>query len=99
MTAGIRKIPLDSQELGLDAAGDVGLAGVGDHVDFAADTELAGEVEAGFDGEAGVGEDEADVMGLEVVEVGAVAVEFGCDVVPGTVGKVVGHACGADYGA
>ena len=57
------------------AAGDLGFAFAGDHVDLAADAELAWEVEAGFDGEAGVGEDEALVVGFEVVEVGAVAVD------------------------
>ena len=80
----------------MDAAGDLGFAGAGDHVDLVADAEFAGEVEAGFDGEAGVGEDEADVVGLEVVEVGAVAVEFGRDVVAGAVGEAVGEACVAD---
>jgi hypothetical protein len=49
----------------LDAAGHFGSGGTGDHVDFAADAEFAGEVEARFDGEAGVGEeDEADVVGF-----------------------------------
>ena len=46
---------LGANEFGLDAAGDLGLAFAGDHVDLAADAEFAGEVEAGFDGEAGVG--------------------------------------------
>ena len=80
----------------MHGAGDDGLAGVGDHVDFVADAELAGEVDAGFDGEAGVGQDEAFVVGFEVVELGAVAVEFGGDVVAGAVGEPVAEACGAD---
>ena len=67
-----------------------GAGGGGDHVDFAAEAEFAGEVEAGFDGEAGVGEDEADVVGFEVVEVGSGAVDFGADVVAGAVGEEFG---------
>ena len=40
---------LGANEFGLNAAGDFGFALAGDHVDFAADTELAGEVETWFD--------------------------------------------------
>jgi hypothetical protein len=82
----------------VDAAGDprARFAGKGDHVDFAADAELAGEVDAGFDGEAGVGQDEADVVGFEVVEVRAAAVDLGADVVAGAVGEEFGEAGGAD---
>ena len=83
----------------MDEACDFGFAGLGDHVDFAADAELAGEVEAGFDGEAGVGEDEADVVGLEVVEVGTVSVQLGCDIVASAVGEPSAEACGADDAA
>ncbi len=83
----------------LDPARHLGLALAGDHVDLVADTELAGEVEAGFDGEAGVGQDEALVVRLEVVEVGSVAVELGGDVVAGAVREVVGETRIADDGA
>ena len=87
---------LGADEFGLDAAGDLGFAFAGDHVDFAADAEFAGEVEAGFDGEAGVGQDEALVVGFEVVEMRAVAVDFGADVVAGAVGEPVAEAGVAD---
>ena len=77
----------------LEAAGDVDLAvGVDEDVDFAADAEF-GVVDAGFDGEAGAGEDEAFVVGFEVVEVGAIAVDFLTDGVAGAVdegGSVAG---------
>ena len=74
-------------------------AGTGDHVDLAADAEVAGEVDAGLDGEAGVGEQEALVVGLEVIEVGAVAVEGDFDIVAGAVGEEVAEAGVADDGA
>jgi hypothetical protein len=80
----------------LGGAGDDGRAGAGDHVDFAADAELAGKVEAGFDGEAGVGQEEALVVGFEVVEVSAVAVDADGDVVAGAVGEEGGEAGVAD---
>ena len=83
----------------MEGAGDDGAGGEGDHVDFAADAEVAGEIDAGLDGEAGVGEKEALVVGLEVVEVGAVAVEGDFDVVAGAVGEVIAEAGFADDGA
>ncbi len=91
-------LDLDPHEFALDFAGDPGFVGGGDHVDFAADAEL-GEVDAGLDGEAGVGQDAAVVVGFEVVEVGAGAVDFVGDVVAGAVGEVVGETGGADDGA
>src|SRR5258708_10120458 len=89
-------------EVGVDAAGDLGFAFAGDHVELAANAEGigiaggAGEVEAGFDGEAGVGQDEALVVGFEVVEMCAVAVEDGADVVAGAMGEKVAEAGFAD---
>jgi len=71
----------NSQQLALDGAGDDGTSSVlgggraGNHIDLAADAEVAGKVDAGLDGEAGVGQEETLVVGLEVVEVRAVAVE------------------------
>ena len=82
----------------LDFAGDPGFAGGGDHVDFAADAEL-GEIDAGLDGEAGVGQDAAIVVGFEVVEVCAGAVNLLGDVVAGAVGKELGESGGLDNGA
>jgi hypothetical protein len=83
----------------LDAAGYFSVGGGGDHVDLAADAEFAGEVDAGFDGEAGVGEEDAGVVGFEVVEVGAGAVDVGADVVAGAVGEPTGVSGVADDGA
>ena len=54
------------------------------------------EVEAGFDREAGIGKEQALVVGFEVVEVGTVAVEDDGDVVAGTVSEEVREAGRAD---
>ena len=89
---------LDADEFLLDAAGDPGFAGGGEHVDLAADAEL-GEVDAGLDGEAGVGQKLAHVVGLEVVKVRAGAVNLVGDVVAGAVGEELGKAGRADDGA
>ena len=86
---------LNPDHLGLNFACDPGFGVVGEHVDFAADAEL-GEVDAGLYGEAGVGQDAALVVGFEVVEVGAVAVEFGGDVVASAVREEVCEARVAD---
>ena len=67
------------------------MAGGGEHINFAADSKL-GKVDAGFDGEAGVGKNAAFVVGFQVVEMGAGAVDFVSDVVSGAVGKVVGKS-------
>ncbi len=89
---------LNPYEFALDSAGYGGVVAGGDHVDFAADAEFR-EVDAGFDGEAGEGEDAAGVVGFEVVEVSAGAVELSADVVAGAVGEVLAVAGGADDGA
>ena len=86
----------------LEGAGYYGFGGVGvvggegEHVDFVADAEFSWVVEAWFYGEAGVGEEEAVVVGFEVVEVGSVAVEGDGYVVSGAVGEVVGNAGGTE---
>src|SRR5271157_1717144 len=94
------KAGLDADQFLLARAGDPGAAGGGEHVDFAAHAELgleAGrEVDAGFDGEAGAGQDQALVVSFEVVEICAGAVEFGGDVVAGAVGEVFAEAGAAD---
>src|ERR1700735_5279293 len=77
---------LNTHELLLNAAGDPSFAGSGDHVDFAADAEF-GQINSRLDGEAGVGQDAADVMGFEVVEVRAGAVDLVGDVVAGAVSE------------
>ena len=75
----------DRDDLGLEAAGDVDLAvGVDEDVDLAPDAEL-GEVDARLDREAGPGQDEPLLVGLEVVHVGAVAVGLLADAVAGAV--------------
>lgn len=77
----------------LEAAGDVDLAGgVDEDVDLATDAEF-GVVDAGFDGEAGVGEDQAFVVGFEVVEVSAIAVDFLADGVSRAVDEGGSVAC------
>ena len=88
--------PLDPHQFPLDFAGDPGFAGGGEHVDLAADAEL-GKVDAGFDGEAGVGQDLALVVGFKVVEMRAGAVDFVGDVVAGAVGEPLGESGGANY--
>lgn len=75
----------------MDFAGDPSFAGGGEHVDFAADAEF-GEVDAGLDGETGVGEDETLVVGFEVVEVCAGAVDFVADIMTRAVGEVFSKA-------
>src|SRR6185312_461866 len=72
---------LDTDQLRLARAGDFRFPGTGHHIDLAAHAELAGKINARFDGEAGVGQDEPRVIRLEIVEVRAVAVQFGTDVV------------------
>src|SRR5262249_970299 len=64
-----------------------GLAVAHDHVDLAAYAELR-QVDAGLDGEAGVGDDLAVVLGLEVVHVGAGGVDLDPDRVPGAMRKI-----------
>ena len=82
----------------LDAAGDPGFAGSGEHVHFAAHAELR-EVDSGLDGEAGVGQDAALVVGFKVVEMRAGAVNLVGDVVAGAVDEEFAEAGVADNGA
>src|ERR1700748_2453903 len=66
----------DAQQLGLTRACNHSLARPRDHVHLAADAELSGEVDAGLDREAGVGQQQAFVVRLEVLEVLSVAVQL-----------------------
>ena len=75
----------DAQQLRLTRACDHSLARSREHVHLAAHAELAGEVDTGLDGEAGVGQQQAFVVSLEVVEVRSVAVYLSRDVVAGAV--------------
>ena len=89
---------LHTNQLSLDSSGDAGAALAGDHVDLAADAEL-GEVDAGSTEKQVLGRMQALVVGFEIVEVGAGAVDLVGDVVAGAVGEVVGESCRADDGA
>src|SRR5664279_2387032 len=74
--------PSDEHQFSLDPAGDFGFAVADHHVDFAAHAEVW-QIDAGLDREAGVGQDQAVVLGLEIVEVGAVTVNLRRNGVPG----------------
>ena len=54
---------------------------------FAAHTEFR-KVDSRLHGEAGVGQNQAIVVGLEVVEIGSVAMGLGGDAVPGAMSEV-----------
>ena len=60
--------------------------GVDEDVDFAADAEV-GEVDAGFDGEAGAGQNLAFFVCLQIVHVGSIAVRFLADGVAGAMAE------------
>src|SRR5207249_6197970 len=80
----------DGDDGGLDGhAGDecVGLGEIDVHL--APDAEFAREIDAGLDRKARVREQTASVPGFEVVDVGAVAVNFLADRVPGAVDEPV----------
>lgn len=79
---------LEGEQGGLDAAGDLGGGFGAEDIDFAANAEF-GEVDAGFDGEEGAGDDGAVVVGLVVVHIGAVAVDLLADGVAGAVEEVL----------
>src|SRR5215472_3662723 len=86
----------DAQELGLARARDNSFAGPRDHIHLAADTELAGKVDAGLDGEAGVGQQDALIVCLEIVQMRAVAVQFTGDVMTGAVREKIAEPSVAD---
>src|SRR5437870_11389291 len=68
-------------------------------VHLAPDAEFAREVDARLDRKAGVREQTASVPGLEVVDVGAVAVDFFADRVPGAVEEPVSVSRLPDHAA
>src|SRR5581483_7734850 len=78
----------DRDYLALDPAGHSAAALAHHHVHFAAHAEL-GQIDAGLDGEAGVGQDLAIVLGLQIIKVRAVAVNVAGDGVPGAMDKVL----------
>src|SRR2546428_10683806 len=80
----------DGDDGGLDGdAGDecIGLGEIDVHL--APDAEFARQVDARLDREACVWEQAASVLGLEIVDVGAIAVHFFTDRVPGTVDEPI----------
>src|SRR2546426_6453160 len=80
----------DRYDGGLDGdAGDecIGLGEIDVHL--APDAEFARQVDARLDREARVREQAPPVLGLEIVDVGAIAVDFFTDRVPGTVDEPV----------
>src|ERR1019366_4928185 len=89
---------LDPHQLTLNLSCDPGFAGGGEHVYFAADAELR-EIDAGLDGEAGVRQQAALVVGFKIVEVRAGAVNLMDDIVAGAMGEVLAESGGADDGA
>src|SRR5262249_5202311 len=79
------------------SAGDVYLAaGIDEHIDLAADAELR-QVDPWLDGEAGARQDAALLVGLQVVHVGAVAVDLLTDRVAGAVAEVFAVAGRLDH--
>ena len=88
----------DPHQLPLDFARHPGLAGRGEHVDLAAHAEL-GQIDARLDGEAGIGQDAALVVGFQVVEMRAGAVDLLGDIVAGAMGEELAEAGGANDGA
>src|SRR6266545_2617603 len=67
----------DRDDCGLDGeAGDDGFAFGKIDVHLTSDTKLAGQIDAGFDGEAGMRQQSSRVVGFEVVDVRAVAMHF-----------------------
>ena len=70
----------------------------GHHVHFAANAEFL-QIDSGLDREAGVRQQKTLVVGLEVVEVRAVTVQFRADVVAGAVGEIFRVAGVTDDGA
>src|SRR5882672_7991435 len=78
----------DRHDLALDFTSDFRAAGADQHVDFAAYSELR-QINPGLDREAGIGQDAALVVDLEVVHIGAVSVNFGADRMARAMNKVV----------
>src|SRR3954465_14600600 len=85
----------DQNQFRLHFAADLGFAVAHDHVNLTAHAEL-GQINAGLDGEAGVGDDLAVVLGLEIVHVSAGGVDLDSDGVPGAVRKILAVAFSGD---
>src|SRR5262249_5742340 len=81
--------------IALDVAGDDKVPDAEVDVHFATDPDV-GEVDPGLDREAGAGDEDALVVGLVVVQVGAFAVDVFPDVVPGAMDVGVAESGGVD---
>src|SRR5205823_6580782 len=82
----------DRQHLGLQPACDVDRPpAIDEDVDLAPDTELL-EIDPRLDREAGAAQDQALLVGLQVVHVGAIAVDFLADIVAGAVDEIAAIA-------
>src|SRR5215469_11313500 len=69
------------------------------HIELAAHAEAAGKIDAGFDRKAGAFDEAPVVERLEGVEIGACAVYFAADRMPGTMHKALAQARLFDHGA
>src|SRR5882757_4911299 len=86
----------DADELALYRSRHHSPAGLSQHIYLAAHSKFR-EIDSRFHGEAGVGQDQALVVGFEVVEVGSVAVGFGGDAMPRPMGEVLSEAGTANH--
>ncbi len=82
----------------MNGAGDTGFVFVDVDVDFAAQAEIR-QVDAGFDGVAGAGDQMADVVSFEAVHVDAIAVNGFPEAVAGAVSEIFAVAGFFDDGA
>src|SRR5271165_2912666 len=81
----------DVHNLALDFPGDFSGFGTHQHVDLAAHAKLR-QVDAGLDGEAGVGKNLPLVMNFEIVHVGAVGMDVGADGMSRSMNKIIAVA-------
>src|SRR5271157_2608556 len=86
----------DSHQLLLNLSRDPGLARSGEHVHLAAHAELR-QIDAGLDGEAGVGQQEALIVGFKIIKMRAGAVQLLGDVVTRAMGKEIAETGCADH--
>src|SRR5947209_17916923 len=74
-----RYSPLNQNQFTLDFTSYFSGAVADQHVHLAAYTEFAGQINPRLDGKTGVGNDLAIILGLQVINVGAVAVDVHAD--------------------
>src|SRR5579864_411855 len=83
---------LYEDQFALNFASDISGATSRQDIDFTAYSELARQVNAGFNGEAGIGNDLAFILGFQIVHIGPVSMHVLTDGVPGAVGEVFAKA-------